>query len=216
MWYPPLSLRAWDDICLPKDLGGLGFKNLEDVNKSLLIKIAWTIASNQDPNLSQILKAKYYPIQLSGMLLNIHQDLCFGLLSSKLFTTYTKTASIRSHRATQSFGIIPGFPYGNNCTLFFNVTIQIKICPTPSLIYGSRAQRFGIFQRSFLSLVLMLQRLFNKFLFLTTTNQIFCVGDHPLKVHALLKKPTNTWLPADLSNQILQEVKLSLLKPKTF
>ena len=57
----PLHLRAWEDICREKAQGGLGIKRIDLVNKSLLIKMAWSIASHQDPYLSAILKAKYYP-----------------------------------------------------------------------------------------------------------------------------------------------------------
>jgi hypothetical protein len=56
----PFHFRAWKDICQPKDSGGLGFRNTEDVNKSLLLKIAWNIATAQGPHLSAVLKSKYY------------------------------------------------------------------------------------------------------------------------------------------------------------
>ncbi|CAN6177724.1 unnamed protein product [Urochloa humidicola] len=57
----PLHFRAWEDICRDKAQGGLGIKRIDLVNKSLLLKMAWSIVSQQDPLLSAILKAKYYP-----------------------------------------------------------------------------------------------------------------------------------------------------------
>jgi hypothetical protein len=36
----PLHLRAWSDICTPKNKGSLGIRDLEKVNKSLLIHSA--------------------------------------------------------------------------------------------------------------------------------------------------------------------------------
>jgi hypothetical protein len=43
-----------------KDSGGLSFKNIENRNKSVLLKIAWNIVSEQDPHLTVVLKSKYF------------------------------------------------------------------------------------------------------------------------------------------------------------
>lgn len=43
-----------------KRLGGLGFKDLEDYNDSLLAKLGWRIHSNPNSMLSQVLKGKYF------------------------------------------------------------------------------------------------------------------------------------------------------------
>jgi len=57
----PIPFRSWDDICKPTQQGGLGVRDLELVNQSLLINFAWNIATDKNPLLSDILKAKYYP-----------------------------------------------------------------------------------------------------------------------------------------------------------
>ena len=41
------ALVAWDDICLPKNEGGLGFKNLEAWNLTLLSKNLWNIQAKK-------------------------------------------------------------------------------------------------------------------------------------------------------------------------
>lgn len=46
----------------PKHLGGLGFKNLEDYNDSLLAKLSWRIHSNPDSMLTQVLKGNIFMI----------------------------------------------------------------------------------------------------------------------------------------------------------
>ncbi|XP_062075993.1 uncharacterized protein LOC133780131 [Humulus lupulus] len=42
------SLSSWDQVCLPKNLGGIGFKEGSKWNKILLSKYVWAISSKQD------------------------------------------------------------------------------------------------------------------------------------------------------------------------
>jgi len=44
----------------PKENGGLGIRDLHTINKSLIIHGAWNIATNKNPFLTVILKAKYF------------------------------------------------------------------------------------------------------------------------------------------------------------
>uniref|UniRef100_A0A803NWY3 RNase H type-1 domain-containing protein n=1 Tax=Cannabis sativa TaxID=3483 RepID=A0A803NWY3_CANSA len=50
----------WDKLCKPKDKGGMGFKNLEKFNQSLLAKQGWKIINNPHSLLARVLKACYY------------------------------------------------------------------------------------------------------------------------------------------------------------
>ncbi|XP_062075046.1 uncharacterized protein LOC133779059 [Humulus lupulus] len=43
-----MHLIAWDQVCLPKSLGGLGFKEGSNWNKVLLAKFFWVVSSKQD------------------------------------------------------------------------------------------------------------------------------------------------------------------------
>jgi hypothetical protein len=49
LWgFPPnktknLSLKAWDSICLHKDLGGLGIRKMRKVNLALISKLGWKL-----------------------------------------------------------------------------------------------------------------------------------------------------------------------------
>ena len=52
---------AWSVMVRPKCLGGLGFKNIEDYNDSLLGKLSWRLQSNPNSLLAQVLKGKYFP-----------------------------------------------------------------------------------------------------------------------------------------------------------
>ena len=54
-----MSLISWHNICLPKLVGGLGFKRLEIMNKALLLKIAWNLITEPDKLCVQVLSTKY-------------------------------------------------------------------------------------------------------------------------------------------------------------
>ena len=54
------AFRSWEDICQPKENGGLGIRDLYTVNKSLLTHAAYDIANNKNPFLTAVLKAKYF------------------------------------------------------------------------------------------------------------------------------------------------------------
>ena len=51
---------AWDEICTPKDLGGLGFRNLHDFNIALLAKQLWRLIHYPNSLLARVLKGRYY------------------------------------------------------------------------------------------------------------------------------------------------------------
>jgi len=50
----------WDKLTLPKNHGGLGFRNMEAFNLSMLGKQSWKLLSDSSSLLTRVLKAKYY------------------------------------------------------------------------------------------------------------------------------------------------------------
>jgi hypothetical protein len=56
-----LCLRAWKDICTPKNEGGLGIRNLQAMNQALILMAAWRIADQPNEFLHSVLKSKYFP-----------------------------------------------------------------------------------------------------------------------------------------------------------
>jgi hypothetical protein len=54
----PIAYRSWNDICKPREQGGLGIRDMELINTSLLIHSAWNVATNKNPLLTATLKAK--------------------------------------------------------------------------------------------------------------------------------------------------------------
>ncbi|KAK3211741.1 hypothetical protein Dsin_016447 [Dipteronia sinensis] len=55
-----ISWIKWDDLCLPKSCGGLGFKDLHMFNQSLLVKQAWRTLKCPDSLAAKVFKAKYF------------------------------------------------------------------------------------------------------------------------------------------------------------
>jgi hypothetical protein len=65
LWgFPPkktrnLSLKAWDSICTPKALGGLGIRKMREVNLALISKLGWQLLNNSDTLWVSQLQGKY-------------------------------------------------------------------------------------------------------------------------------------------------------------
>lgn len=54
------TLIGWNKICVPKACGGIGFRKLEDINKAMVCKLGWTLATEEDRLWVKALKAKYF------------------------------------------------------------------------------------------------------------------------------------------------------------
>jgi hypothetical protein len=87
----PIAFRSWDDICKTKNQGGLGIRDMELINKSLLINTAWNVITDKNPFLSNILKAKYYQNAPFGLPLLQGLVLSFGLQFCRLSLFCRKT-----------------------------------------------------------------------------------------------------------------------------
>lgn len=53
--------KSWDDMCTPKFLGGMGFKDLQIFNDVLLGRQAWRLVQQPNSLMGRVLKAKYFP-----------------------------------------------------------------------------------------------------------------------------------------------------------
>ncbi|XP_019178991.1 PREDICTED: uncharacterized protein LOC109174178 [Ipomoea nil] len=53
--------KAWDKLCVPKNYGGLGFKDLRKFNLAMLGKQGWRFLTNPNTLVAKVYKARYYP-----------------------------------------------------------------------------------------------------------------------------------------------------------
>ena len=63
----------------PPKGGGLGIKNLQATNRSLIVAAAWRIAENQTPTFPRSCNPNTFLIPLFGWPIVIFQNLPFGL-----------------------------------------------------------------------------------------------------------------------------------------
>ncbi|GER39262.1 RNA-directed DNA polymerase (reversetranscriptase)-related family protein [Striga asiatica] len=56
-----LHWMSWDRLSTPKSEGGLGFHDLKEFNKALILKKLWRMISSPDLLVCKVLKSKYYP-----------------------------------------------------------------------------------------------------------------------------------------------------------
>jgi hypothetical protein len=59
--------KAWWKLCIPKDSGGMGFRDLHCFNLAMLAKQVWRLLSEPESLCARVLRAKYFP---DGRLLN--------------------------------------------------------------------------------------------------------------------------------------------------
>lgn len=83
----------WDNVCFPKDFGGLGITNTRALNEALLVKWVWRFYKEDEGDACcQLLRAKY--------LRNKPMLLCKGTTGSQFWRGVNKIKHLFSWGAT--------------------------------------------------------------------------------------------------------------------
>lgn len=53
--------RRWEELCKPKEFGGLNFRDLVNFNQAMLAKQAWRVLTNPHLTISKVLRGRYFP-----------------------------------------------------------------------------------------------------------------------------------------------------------
>ena len=95
-----LSLKAWDSICSPKALGGLGIRKIRDVNLALISKLGWQLLNNSDSLWVSQMQGKYLNSSsfLSPSPISSSSWLWKGIL--KIYSFISKGACFKIHRCS--------------------------------------------------------------------------------------------------------------------
>ncbi|CAN0846298.1 Uncharacterized mitochondrial protein AtMg00310 [Linum grandiflorum] len=56
-----IAWMRWERLCVRKEYGGMGFKDLYGFNLTMLGKLGWPLLSDSTSLMARILKAKYFP-----------------------------------------------------------------------------------------------------------------------------------------------------------
>jgi hypothetical protein len=72
-----MAWAGWEKVTLPKSKGGLGMRDLECMNKALMLKVVWKLAQQSDCLWAKVLTAKY--LGRGSLWMNNRRANCFSL-----------------------------------------------------------------------------------------------------------------------------------------
>jgi hypothetical protein len=121
-----LTLLAWDNICKPKSLGGLGIRSLDTMNLSLLAKLGWNLT---------IKKPMLWVEALTGKYLNFSQN--FLNVAPKPLDAWLWKGLLNSRSIVEK-GACFAISMGSNINVWSDPWIpnleSFKPCPNPNLV----------------------------------------------------------------------------------
>lgn len=69
---------SWQDVCLPKNEGGLGFRSVSSLNSACLMRFIWAVASKKDSLWVKRVNGRYLPCEILSELC-VYLSLALGV-----------------------------------------------------------------------------------------------------------------------------------------
>jgi hypothetical protein len=138
-----IAFCSWDDICKPPEQGGLGIRDMELINKSLLIQSTWNVSTNKDPLLTATLKAKYFPHNIfwTAPSTGFRSVFWSSLLQVK-HHLHTNT-TLQIHKGNSFIWSSPWTAIGTLFMITYYFLLLIPLCQQQWLIFACRVQLLG-------------------------------------------------------------------------
>jgi hypothetical protein len=176
-----LCLRAWKDICAPKSEGGLGIPNIQAMNQTLILMVAWRFANDPHDLLHDVLKSKYFDESSIWCPVPNVPKSTFWASILKVLPILKSIISTKLAKVASPFGAPPGVKIGQLSMIILSFKNQTIITQPMLKIYGSRSNKLGIPSSS------LLLPLSSTPLLLAPKNRTFLVGSSRLQVNATPK-----------------------------
>lgn len=109
------------EICKSKKEGGLGIRNLEAMNKAILLNVAWRIVTSQDSITSRILKSKYSPFTSFWKAPTNTPKSAFWTSILKVREPLTNAVTIQISKGNSSIWSSPWCPFWSNIHDHLNI-----------------------------------------------------------------------------------------------
>jgi hypothetical protein len=138
-----LCLRAWADICREKKLGGLGVRNLQAINQSLILSAAWRLAKEPQSQLALILKSKYHSDTTIWRAKPNRPKSAFWTVS-RYNPSYSQLLSTNLLMAAPLFGVLHGSLVGNLFMIISLFNLLLMTILQLLEIFGSLMKKLGM------------------------------------------------------------------------
>ena len=143
----------WNKVCVPKNCGGLGLRELRKFNLSMMAKQGWRLLKESNPLVSAVMKARYYP-NSSFLDAEVGSNPSYfwrSILASMDVIKAGARRRIRNGRDTCVWGE-PWLPEVNNGYVMTPMHVHLQGTKVHSLVYmGERRWDLDVIQDIFQS-----------------------------------------------------------------
>jgi hypothetical protein len=179
----------WNFIVKAKDKGGLGIRDIYKINESLLVYVAWNIATDNNSFLTKVLKAKYFPNCSFWTVTNDSVKSIFWSSIMKIRHYLHENCTVQIHNGCSSIWSSPWRSIWNK--IHDHINLPVTVDNLPNKIFNRWNPHSQTWNADLLLSISDEQatREITIFQLFPLRKATFYVGNLPEKVIAQLKKP---------------------------